>query len=83
MSPLNSEIDNPWAIMVTPKYVQGRGQFERNGHKGYTMDWKKAGRFSEDEAKDAADASHGKYIAIPLPWPKPEDYAEDYKYEDI
>ncbi len=55
-----------WACMVSPEYVQGRGQWERPDHKGYTMDWQQAGRFSKEEAMRNEAMSHGKYIAVPL-----------------
>ncbi len=55
-----------WALLVNPDYVQGRGQWSRPNHKGYTMDWKQAGRFSRVEAQDAERRSSGKYTAIPM-----------------
>lgn len=60
---------DPWALLVTPEYIQGRGQFSASDHKGYTNDWKKAGRFRRGEAEEAARRSGGKYVAIPLPVP--------------
>ena len=55
-----------WAVLVNPDYVQGRGQWARPEHKGYTMDWKEAGRFTETEAKEVEARSSGKYTAIPI-----------------
>lgn len=60
---------DPWALLVTPEYIQGRGQFSASDHKGYTNDWKKAGRFRRGEAEEVARRSGGKYVAIPLPVP--------------
>jgi len=51
---------------VNPDYVQGRGQWARPEHKGYTMDWKEAGRFAETEAKEVEARAGGKYTAIPI-----------------
>ena len=55
-----------WALLVNPDYVQGRGQWSAPNHRGYTMDWKKAGRFSRIEAQDAERCSGGKYTAISM-----------------
>jgi len=55
-----------WALLVNPDYVQGRGQWASPNHRGYTMDWKKAGRFSRIEAQDAERCSGGKYTAISM-----------------
>lgn len=60
---------DPWAVMVNPDQVNGRGLFEREQHKGYTLRWEDAGRFTKEEALATAAASGGKYQAIPLPYP--------------
>ena len=52
--------------MVNPDYVNGRGQWSRANQRGYTMDWREAGRFSRQEAEETAAGSHGKYTAVPL-----------------
>ena len=56
-----------WALLVNPDFVQGRGQWSRENHCGYTMDFDEAGRFTEEEAKKHATALQGhkpKYTAI-------------------
>lgn len=55
-----------WALMVNYESTTGRGQFSRPEHKGYTTDWREAGRFSYEEAKKWETSNGDKYTAIPL-----------------
>lgn len=56
-----------WLIQMRGEYLTTRGVWERPDHRGYTNDISEAGRYSEDEAKEAEQMMPEKCKAVRLP----------------
>jgi hypothetical protein len=56
-----------WLIQMRGEYLKTRGVWERPDHRGYTNDINEAGRYSEDEAKEAERMMPEKCKAVRLP----------------
>jgi hypothetical protein len=62
-------VADQWLIQMRGDYLVTRGVWERPDHRGYTNDINEAGRYSEDEAKEAERMMPQKCKAVHLPLP--------------
>ena len=67
MGPVEGAQDGEWLIQMRGEYLKTRGVWERPDHRGYTNDINEAGRYSEEEAKEAERMMPDKCKAVRLP----------------
>jgi len=62
-----------WLIQMRGDYLTTRGVWERADHRGYTNDINEAGRYTEEEAREAEQMLPEKCKAIRLPTARAQD----------
>lgn len=67
MGPVDGAQDGEWLIQMRGDYLVTRGVWECPDHRGYTNDINEAGRYSEEEAKEAERMMPEKCKAVRLP----------------